>query len=183
MKNFDELLDEVLREDSSIQPRLGLEARIVARVRTGGQRRSVWKFVAWGAAAALPVCVVALLVWPRSVPPVQRSESVPAAVVSTVSKKADLEPLSAERLKTARVKASVRPENAVVANVDKPLPKLDVFPSPAPEDMFPRPVKTNEGEQQLAVLRSKKVGEALAALHQEQNDPIQIAAIEIVPLQ
>ena len=80
-------------------------------------------------------------------------------------------------------RGSVRPENAIVARVDKTLPKLDVFPSPAPVDMFPRPVTADEGERQLTELRSKKVVEALAALHQEQNEPLQIAAIEIAPLQ
>lgn len=184
MKDFDELLDGVLRENSSTQPQLGLEARVMARVRTDGQRPPKWRFVAWGAAAtALPLCVVAVLLWPRNVPPVQRSENTPATAISTVSSRTDLEPARNERLKTVQVKASVQPESAIVASVDKPLPKLDVFPSPAPEDIFPRPVKASEGEHQLAELRSKKVGEALAILRQEQNEPIQIAAIKIAPLQ
>lgn len=184
MKDFDELLDVVLQEDASTQPRTGLEARVMARVQADGQRHPRWRFVTWGAvAAALPVCVVALLVWPRSVPPVQHMKSTPALTVSTVSKKADLEPVRNERLKTVQAKVLVRPESARVARVDKTLPKLDIFPSPAPVDMFPRPVKASEGEHQLAELRSKKVAEALVALHQEQNEPIQIAAIEITPIQ
>lgn len=183
MKDFDELLDGVLREDVSAEPREGLEGRVMARVQADGQRRPRWRPLAWGAiAAALPVCVVALLVWPRSVPPVQHVKSTPSPAVSTVSK-AVLESMRNERVKTVQARVLVQSESARVVRVDKTLPKLNVFPSPAPVDMFPRPVKANEGEGQLAELRSKKVAEALAALHQEQDEPIQIAAIEIAPLQ
>jgi hypothetical protein len=184
MKKFDELLDGVLREDATAQPRVGLEERVMARVRADGQRRPRWRFVALGTvAAALPVCVVALLVWPGSAPPVQHVESTPAPTVSTVPKKIDLEPLRNERLKTVCAKGSVRPESEIVARVNKALPKLEVFPSPAPEDIFPQPVKANEEERQLSEVTSKKVGEALAALRQEQSEPLQIAAIKIAPLQ
>lgn len=183
MKDFDELLDGILQENSSKQPRLGLEARVIARVRADGQRQSGWRFVTWGAAAAsLAVCVVALLVWPRDVPPVWRSESAPVTSVSPVAQKADIEPVTKEKLKAVQFRASVRPEDTMVTRVDNTLPKLNVFPSPATEDMFPRPVKASEKERQLTESRTKEVAEALATLQQEQNQPLRIAAIEIAPL-
>lgn len=182
MKEFDDLLDEVLSDDATAQPRAGLEARVMARLQAERQRRPVWNFVTWGLVAALPVCVVALLVWPKSIPPVQHVKEAPAISGSAVPKQVAVEPERNRPRIVAQSRISVRREGKGVANEAESLPKLDVFPTPGEVDMFPRPVKANEGDRQLA-MRSKKVVEALAALQQEQSEPIRIAAIEIAPLQ
>jgi hypothetical protein len=184
VKNFDDLLDGVLSEDATAQPRAGLEGRVMARLQGERQRRSVWSFVTWGlVAAALPVCFVVLLVWPKNMPPVQHVKEVPAISGSAVPKQVAMEPERNQPRTVARTRISVRRESKRVVDEAESLPKLDVFPTPAEVDMFPQPVKANEGRRQLAELKSKKVGEALTALQQEQSEPIRIAAIEIAPLQ
>lgn len=184
MKDFDELLDGVLREDAAPEPRTGLEARVLARVRAAGQQRPRWRFVTWGAvAAALPVCIVALLVWPRSAPPVQPAKEASMISGPTLPERPAARSQQNQPAKAAKAEISVRPHSARIAYQTESLPKLEVFPAPAAVDMFPQPVKRNEADRQLAALRSKKVVAALVALHQEQNEPIQIAAIKIVPIQ
>jgi hypothetical protein len=184
MKDFDELLDGVLLEDAAVPPREGLEARVMTRVWRNGQRRSMWRFAKWGAvAAALPVCVVALLVWPKDVPPVQHVNEAPSIFGSTVPKHAVMEQVRNQAGTVAQPRISVRPGSKGVVDEAKFLPKLDSFPTPAKLDIFPRPMKANEGNRQLAALRSEKVAEAFMTLQHEQNEPISIAAIEIAPLQ
>src|SRR5258707_5589544 len=68
MSDFDDLLDRILREDGQVEPLAGLEGRVMACVRLSAGQRPKRLMVRWCAAAVLPVCVVALLLWPRSVP-------------------------------------------------------------------------------------------------------------------
>lgn len=187
MKDFDELLNEVL-QSAAAEPRAGLEARVVARVRSDRQRRPAWRLVAWATGvAALPVCIVAMMIWPKDKPPMQQVGGAPAISAAVLPEKADLKPTGNERAKTMQgrrlVRRSVAREGAMVARVDKSLPKLDVFPSPVPVVMFPLPAKGNEGGRQLEELRSQKACEALLSLRQEQNQPIHIAEIKITPLE
>lgn len=127
MNDFDELLDGVLREDVSAQPRAGLEGRVMARVRADGQRRPVERFVIWGAiAAALPVCVVALLVWPKSVPPKQRVVETPAVAASASPEKVATEPVQHEKSKVMQERVSARQKSALVTHAAQSLPKLQI---------------------------------------------------------
>lgn len=185
MKDFDELLDSVLQEDASTQPRTGLEARVMARVRIDGQRRPRWKFVTWGAvAAALPVCVVALLVWPRSMPTVQHVKEVPAISGPTLTERAAVEPVQNQpRKRVAEAGISVRPHRVRVTYQPESLPKLDVFPTPS---------AATEPERKLAAISWQHPGAivpdaAEAAVERKppaplKIEPIEIAAIEIAPL-
>ena len=70
MKDFDELLDEVLREDAAAESRAGLELRVMARVR--GERRGGFGFGlgsrGWGWLVPAVVCagiVAAMWLVPR----------------------------------------------------------------------------------------------------------------------
>ena len=78
MKEFDELLDEVLREDGQAMPRPGLETRVMARLRADERPAAGWLKARWlrAGAMAAAACVVAAVVWvaPRnsSAPQVQR---------------------------------------------------------------------------------------------------------------
>ncbi|WP_348267296.1 hypothetical protein P8936_16005 [Edaphobacter paludis] len=184
MKDFDELLDGVLREDASAQPRTGLEARVMARVRTDGQRRPVWRLVTWGMiAAALPVCVVALLVWPRSVSPVRHMKEVPAVSGSMSPERAAAEPVRTQPRRVAEAKTSVRHENTRVVYEEKSFPKLDVFPTPS---VVAEPVR------ELAEVSQRHPGEIVPGLADSAAErkppaalniePIVIAKIEIAPL-
>jgi hypothetical protein len=189
MNDFDELLDGILREDAAAQPRGGLEARLMARV-AAGHPRPRWRFMAWGAlAAALPLCVVALLVWPTSVPPVQHVKEISAIKeASAVSGSAVPKrvAMKLERNQIQRVdhaESSVRPQSARVVYQAKSLPKLDIFPTPS---------MATEPEQKLAEISRQRPGVIVpdgpeAAVERKTPAPlkiesIEIAAIEIAPL-
>ena len=51
MKEFEELLEEVLREDGRIESRLGIERRVLARVRAESSRKR-WPRLWWVPAGA-----------------------------------------------------------------------------------------------------------------------------------
>ncbi len=181
MKNFDELLDGVLREDASAEPRAGLEGRVMARVRAGGQRRSVWRFAAWGAvAAALPVCLIALLIWTRSAPPVQLTKSVHVDAVSVLPRNLPVEAIQTQKQRSAPAKPSVRQKRMIAARASESLPKLDVFPTPS---VAAEPVR-----ELAEIARRRKIVMGLAESSLVPTDtelkiaPITIAKIEIKPL-
>ena len=62
MSEFDELLDRVLGEVA--EPREGLEARVLARVRAAGRERRGWGLAGWAGGAAACGLLAALAVWP-----------------------------------------------------------------------------------------------------------------------
>ena len=62
MSEFDELLDRVLGE--VMEPREGLEARVLARVRASGGERRGWRLAGWAGGVAACGLVAALTVWP-----------------------------------------------------------------------------------------------------------------------
>ncbi len=62
MSEFDELLDGVLGEVA--EPREGLEARVLARVRAAGRERRGWGLAGWAGGVAACGLVAALAVWP-----------------------------------------------------------------------------------------------------------------------
>ncbi len=211
MKNFDELLDGVLREDAAAQPGAGLEGRVMARVREEERLpqglilrlRSGWR--SWLLVSAAACAGIVAVVWYVAAGGVSQPERIASRVPPpTLSAHSVAKPEmgsggNGHALRDAHL--TTPPTNwrgprlsddkavakmghpTLVARETTPLPKLDVFPTPAEVDMFPRPVKATAEESQLAALRSEKVVEAIAALHQEQSEPIRIAAIEIAPLQ
>lgn len=70
----------------------------------------------------------------------------------------------------------------VVVTEDRPLPKLDVFPSPAPVDVFPSPIHTGRRQAVPAEL-SVQAGAALVSLREEQSKPLRVEAIEVAPIE
>ena len=203
---FDELLDKVLREESAVEPLAGLEERVMARVGEASvpvARR--WMFAAWAGGLGVAAAVIALVVLlpeRHQVRPVHHA-GLAAGVVGEVPSgaKENAEEWSGSgevpsaakaafsndglstRLKSRPFKANARAElrrASVALDEEARLPKLDVFPSPAPADVFPTPVV--EGQEAAAVSISPKAAEALLALQKEQAGPIQVAAIVIAPL-
>jgi hypothetical protein len=185
MKDFDELLDGVLREDAAPEPRAGLEGRVMARVRADGQKRPVWKFVTWGAvAAALPVCIVALLVWPKDVPPRQQHvKEVPVISASVLPERVVVEPGRDQRRMVIQSRISVRRESKGAVGEAQSLPKLDVFPTLS---VAAEPVR-KLAEVSRRYPKTMLLG--LAGSFAESKppeelkiEPIEIARIEIAPL-
>ena len=63
MREFDDLLDEVLKDRVAEEPRAGMEQRIQARVREEGAREGFdWQRVGWIAGASLAACLVVAVV-------------------------------------------------------------------------------------------------------------------------
>jgi hypothetical protein len=183
MKDFDDLLAEVLKDDA-VEPRIGMERRILARIREDGRRGFEWQRMGWFAAASLAACVlVAAVVQLR--PGGRASDAAgPPQTAAVPSTAARTDPTS-ERPGPSPVKTIHRDGRADrgVANVhreavrseslqaeEERLPKLDTFPA----------VTQKDG---LAATASPAVAQAMQELKAEQERPIVVAAIEIKPLE
>jgi hypothetical protein len=127
---LDSTLDVALAKYAAAQPRVGLEERILANLRTVETRAGDGVWWNWGIATALAfvLIVAAALAWRRSMhPPIVKQTPVPTSPVSTEAKHHERNPgISPE--KAMRRKARHPMEHGVVAAK----PKLDVFPSPLP---------------------------------------------------
>lgn len=125
---LDELLDAALKQYAAVQPREGLEGRILAQLRSQTAERAShawWRwFTAAAAVAALAVIVtMALRPHATSQPKVAQHPSVR---LPTPNLAASSEPKPAMKRPKRRVH--------IVADIQVPkaLPKLDQFPSPQP---------------------------------------------------
>ncbi len=216
MKDFDELLDGVLREDASAQPREGLEGRVMARVRADEglprsfsqhwSRRRKWLFVP--AAACLGV---AALIWYGVDGGVQQSQRIDSRVSSSAfsaSSGGEMEgdgrsslggsgrasrdshlsddkavpkmghPVlgSARYMDRGMKRVKLAPENE---------PKLETFPAVSQKgDLAGWLGSSGDGKSTLIAREiTPAVAVAYQQLHEVQSEPIDIAAIEIEPLQ
>lgn len=134
---LDRQLDAALAKYAAVEPRAGLEERVLANLRAERTRvpRTWWH---WGLAGALAaVVVVALaLAWksgkPSLQPVVQHPSTVqPSPIVPqtpAVAQNEDSRP-AVQRIRPSRASGVHNPRPAVVAKAN---PKLDVFPSPQP---------------------------------------------------
>jgi hypothetical protein len=159
-RELDEILDAGVRAYSAVQPRRGLERRVLDYVHDA-MRFAWWRWMA----AAVPVLasVVGLLVW-------RPSEPVRTRRVTSVETSLDAAGMSA--LATTPV---VKP--VVVVRRVRRLPKRSQFPTPAP--------LTREERALLEfVQRSpKEAAELLGENRDTEMKPIQIEAISIPPIQ
>jgi hypothetical protein len=124
---LDSTLDAALAKYATAEPRVGLEERILANLRTVETRTGDRVWWNWGIATALAfvLVVAAALAWRWSMhPPIVKLPPVPTSPVSTEAKR---NPGTSPE-KAARRKVRHPMEHGVVAAK----PKLDVFPSPLP---------------------------------------------------
>jgi hypothetical protein len=185
---FDELLDKVLREESAVEPLAGLEQRVLARVSeaaVGASRR--WRMLVAGGLGVAAAVVALIVLLPRAKPVTTPGTAVLSSQ-PVVHSSDQTGSLSLNAVKAPRVERVHRVEiGRISAAQDEKaaLPKLDVFPSPAPVDVFPRPVGGSGGEDKLAAaaMKSEKVGAALMDLQKAQDEPVRVAAIQIAPLE
>ena len=175
-------LDRILNQALSAypaEPLLGIEARVLRRVRSVGRatQRTGWASSFWGRALATGV-VVALVAagvfWGRNgllektAIPNHRTVEPPANVAKAAAETA---PPSTGNREELEVEGTIRGRVRRSA-----LPKLDVFPTPSPLTL---------GE--LALVRATKAVPLEATARPEQVypfplEPIQIQALEIKPL-
>jgi hypothetical protein len=179
--DFDGILDDVLEKDTLVEPRPGMEQRVLARVRE--ERTAVVRMRGWwfGAAASLAAClVIAVAVhhWSgtRDISPVPGAQAVvepPSAMASSTH--AVVSPPEAKRAplhrEAVRRSSSVRavPADGVKQVREERLPKMDTFPAVTQRDVS-------------TLARSPEAIEALQNLKAEQERPVQISAIVIQPL-
>ncbi|HKD81177.1 MAG TPA: hypothetical protein VKH81_15885 [Candidatus Angelobacter sp.] len=138
-QKLDDLLDSALSEYSAVEPRPGLETRILARIREAAEQpHSRWWSARWlvagAAVAAIAVVVLSVLfLWPAQKPvQVQVKPEVPSSnqvQTGSTPKEATVEPDRVQKReagarKTRHLEAQLR---QVLAQRDRPA----VFPSPA----------------------------------------------------
>ncbi|HZY63605.1 MAG TPA: hypothetical protein VFE38_13880 [Edaphobacter sp.] len=207
MKNFDELLDEVLREDGKVMPRPGLETRVMARLRA--DERPAWRGWMSGAMVAA-ACVMAAVVWiaPRNGPAPKVEDHVASTEQSSqpepgrsarVSRDIPFASWQGTHLSDDKTVAKVghpaaveraaeaapKVRRSLVVAQQNPLPKLATFPAVTQKGDAMGWWSSDDGGK-LAAL-AKESSPATVAAFQElrsvQDRPIDIAAIEIKPLQ
>jgi hypothetical protein len=200
MKDFDQLLDGVLQEDTAAQPRPGLEARVMARVRMEGRKyRSGFgpRNLLWASSIAMIVCVVmAASIWyvsDRGLPqPDKVASRAPAPILNApavetpkpvvarhdahLSQGKDRQHLRLTHVDSANEKAEHASEDE---------PRLETFPAVSQKGDVTGWFGTSDGEKLAAIARgaSPETVAAYQQLRSAQKEPIDIAAIEIKPLQ
>jgi hypothetical protein len=131
---LDLALDAALRKYAAVEPRTGLEQRVLAQLESDSVRlrnRSWWRWTTAGAIAALLV-IVAALAWRSNKPMVAQHPSAPvegrhssSAQIVTNKQTNALSPFAVRQTKAPRRHIH---ETSVAADA----PKLDQFPSPRP---------------------------------------------------
>ncbi|HEV2711188.1 MAG TPA: hypothetical protein VGU67_13320 [Edaphobacter sp.] len=200
MKDFDELLDGVLREDATVQPRTGLDARVIARVRIDGRKhRSGFgsRNLLWACSIAMFVCVaMASSIWyvsDRGLPqPVKVASRVPAPILNAPAVETPKLVVARHNVRLSQGEggqhlrlppvgsANEKPEHA-----PEDEPRLETFPAVSQKGDVTGWFGTSDGEKLAAIARraSPETVAAYQQLRSAQKEPIDIAAIEIKPLQ
>lgn len=167
-------LDRILNQALSTypaEPMLGIEARILRRVRNEGQasKRAGWTFSFWGRAlgASLALALVAAGVFLSRNGLIEKPVK-PNGVNATAVQAAP--PIGVTR-RTQEVEGTIR-----VKVLRSALPKLDVFPTPSPLTPL-----------ELALVKMARAIPSETARRPEKADtaqlePIQIQVLEIKPL-
>lgn len=205
MKNFDELLDGVLREDVAAEPRTGLEGRVMARVRpdvspdeglSRGSLSQAWnRWRRWLPVPAAACLVVAVSVWyvsdgrvPHPAAALRGSSPVLAipAVEAPKPMAADAQsnaPQVRERPLFAEA-AARQPRRVRTASAESE-PKLETFPGVSQQGNAAGWLGRGENGKLTAIASevTPAVAKAYRQLQAVQSEPIDIAAIEIKPLQ
>lgn len=191
MKDFDELLDEVLREDGQAMSRPGLETRVMARLRS--DERPAWRWWIAGVMAAA-ACAVAGMVWvaPRDVRGPKHT-----VIVAEKSSQRELGG-SGRALRDAHLRrdesapkmghpvvAERKARRSLIVAQRKRLPKLETFPAVTQKGEAASWL--GEGGDSKLVAAAKEMSPLAVKAYQElreaQDQPLNIVAIEIKPLQ
>jgi hypothetical protein len=131
--DLDRALDAALAKYSAAEPRVGLEDRVFASIRTAQADSPKPAWWAWGLAAATAMIVIAVALTLR---PDRKSKPAIAGQTPVARQSARTDTEVAKRDATAvlqRAPIGRKHKNpAVIAAASAPVPKLDQFPSPQP---------------------------------------------------
>ncbi len=230
MRDFDELLDGVLRQDGLAEPRGGLEERVMARVRAEDGHRSVlglqnrrWSWLLVPAAACLGIVMAIWYVPGGRVARTDRVASRGSAPLISVRSGQEIvdgsqalggsgrafypsqqagrgprardahhttPPASWQGLRLIRDKAAAKMGHPVYRGIKRVQaapeePKLESFPAVSQKGDIAGWLGGDDGGKLAAIARqaSPETVAAYQQLRAVQNEPIDIAAIEIKPLQ
>src|SRR5579863_4811603 len=173
---IDLLIDSALRDYA--EPLSGLEQRMVARIsphELSSRRRWLFVAIAAPAVAALILLLAYLVPWTLHPNPDQMAHapSVPAVapVITTTPKSAARDVVPSHHLRHQD-----RSGNRALSNLTS-RPKLDVFPTPQPLN------SEEEALTRFATEASEADRRALVEAKQRVDEPLNISAIRIPPLQ
>lgn len=183
--DFDKLLDEVLKEDARVEPRVGMERRILESVRSEKRQPVRWWIPAAASAAAVLAAILLMLhgsgrpdlviVDGPGVP----HPSLHDATNATGVKEPEVRRRE-EHAETTRAVRRVTPKKTQPAEVaEKRLPKLDTFPAVTQKGSLQAGLQSANAPNPQP---SEAVAQALLELKAEQERPLQVDAIEIKPL-
>ena len=125
---LDRLLDAALKHYAAVQPREGLDGRILARLRSDTTERTSgawWRWLSAAASAAALAVIITMASRPHA-----RPQATVAQHPSVTLPAANLAASSQPKPAVKRLKR--RLHTASETQVAKALPKLDQFPSPQP---------------------------------------------------
>jgi hypothetical protein len=178
--DFDALLDEVLQDQPQAEPQPGIERRILARVgdQKARNRRRLRTLGLSGASVAACLALAFTAHHPR--PPHKPAILSPAASVSSSHETNNTSQPEVALNKPSAMPSSTAPQrspakratmriHSQTETITRQMPKLDTFPA----------VTQQSGN---LLIKSPQTVQALQELKTEQQQPIQISAIEIHPL-
>ncbi len=173
-KLAEQLIDEALKRHSLVEPRFGLEQRILSKLaeRQLAVRRTRWLAVLVPAALALAVVVAMLFGHKMQTPyPLVAVKEIPPAP-SQQAALPERQPLKAGRTISASRLRSVRPSGVPKT---ESIPRMARFPSP-------QPLSTQEQLLVRYVTQHPKEAVQFAKLQQEPLTDLKIEEIQVAPL-
>jgi hypothetical protein len=138
-----EVLSEALKRYSAVEPRLGLEKRVRARLQAEAEklsRRNWWRFVAAATSAAAFGIVGLLSVRLARTPVISIAVEATQKSAATKDTKSPIDPLESQKVKPSNAKRPAAggahypevEERGKVEHREEALPRLGQFPSPRP---------------------------------------------------
>jgi hypothetical protein len=126
---FDELLDKALRQYGNVEPRIGLEKRILANMQVAGNRSHSpgYRWLVAGTIATALVIAVATGIWHEALTPKQ---NVPAPAVTQDAVREVSSATIPRNPQLVKPRTSRRQQRAVAGSTDSP--RLARFPAPLP---------------------------------------------------
>jgi len=189
--DFDKLLDEMLKEEARIEPRIGIERRVLERVRMEEAARLGWRRRWWFAPATVAGCLLVVIATnhrfqnrggsvasaTRPAPsPVEITKvNVPINSQKTTESKSAQTSLRTKRWELPVDGIRVARERELVK--DQRLPKMDTFPAVTEKASL-----AGWRSDVTSPVPSPEAAQALLELKAQQASPLQVDAIEIQPL-
>lgn len=158
---LDDLLDASLKRYSSVEPRAGLEERVLAHLHANPQRAPWlgWSWAARGAVAGVVFLAALLVFWQRSTPPAPAPAELARGSAPRVAPA--VAPTAPSVVRTIRPTTPSTPPRAALTAA----PRRESFPAPAPlseqEELLLRFVAAAPGELLLAADNTRRGRPAL----------------------